>query len=191
MKNLGLFSWMTKRKLTEEQVAVLFVETTFETVEQGWPEIAAFLNESPVFVQRPNLDQEDYGRFLMIIVSANLQLIPKHFDSGVDRQIIQHICSKFALAFGLTPDVFTSKVKNYRSFMKQINRPSKNLVTAMTRAIFYKYHLNQLQEPYFRDMNAPEPNIQRELKSLMAHFLWDWDAFTENYRVSASKVRLG
>ena len=182
---------MTRRKLTEEQVAALFVETTFETVEQGWPEIAAFLNASPVFIQRPKLDEEDYGRFLMIIVSANLQLIPRHFDSGVDRQIIQHICSKFALAFGLTPDVFTQKVKNYRSFMKQINRPSKNLVTAMTRAIFYKYHLNQFQEPYFRDMNTPEPNIQRELKSLMAHFLWDWDAFTENYRVSASKARLG
>ena len=86
---------MTRRKLTEEQVAALFVETTFETVEQGWPEIAAFLNASPVFIQRPNLDEEDYGRFLMIIVSANLQLIPKHFDSGIDRQIIQHICSKY------------------------------------------------------------------------------------------------
>ena len=181
---------MTKRKLTEEQVASLFVETTFETVEQGWPEIASFLNESPVFIECPNLDLEDYGRFLMIIVAANLQLIPKHFESGVDRHIIQHVCSKFALAFGLTPEAFTKKVKDYRSFMKQINRPSKNLVTAMTRAIFYKYHLNHFQEPYFRDMNTPEPNIQRELKCLMAHFLWDWDAFTENYRVSTSKARL-
>ena len=63
MKNLGLFSWMTRRKLTEEQCA-LFVETT-ETVDQGWPEIA--VNASPVFIQRPNLDEEDYGRFLMII----------------------------------------------------------------------------------------------------------------------------
>jgi len=181
---------MTRRKLTEEQVASLFVETTFETVEQGWPEIASFLNESNVFIERPNLDHEDYGRFLMIIVSANLQLIPKHFDSGVDRQIIQHICSKFALAFGIAPETFTSKMKNYRSFLKQINRPSKNLVTAMTRAIFYKYNLNQFQEPYFRDMNTPEPNIQRELKVLMAHFLWDWNAFTENYRVATRKVRL-
>ena len=190
MKNLGLFSWMTRRKLTEEQVAALFVETTFETVEQGWPEIAAFLNESPVFIQRPNLDEEDYGRFLMIIVSANLQLIPKHFESEVDRQIIQHICSKLRWPLA-QPGRLHLKGENYRSFMKQINRPSKNLVTAMTRAIFYKYHLNQFQEPYFRDMNTPEPNIQRELKSLMAHFLWDWDAFTENYRVSASKVPLG
>lgn len=190
MKNLGLFSWMKRRKLTEEQVAALFVETTFETVEQGWPEIAAFLNENPTFVQRPHVDPEDYGRFLMIIVSANLQLIPEHFEQGIDRHIIQHICAKFARELGISTEAFTSKVKQYRAFMKQINRPSKNLVTAMTRAIFYKYHLNQFQEPYFRDMNTPEPNIQRELRGLMAHFLWDWDAFTESYRVAASKAAL-
>jgi hypothetical protein len=53
----------------------------------------------------------------------------------------------------------------------------------MTRAVFYKYHLNQYQDAYFRDMNTPEPNIQRELKCLMDHFLWDWEAFTESYRV--------
>jgi hypothetical protein len=76
MKNLGLISWLAKRKLSEEQVAHVFVETTFETVEQGWPELAAFLNESDGFIQCPKLDPEDYGRFLMIIVSANIQLIP-------------------------------------------------------------------------------------------------------------------
>ena len=71
MKNLGLFSWLSKRKLSEEQVACVFVNTTFESVEQGWPEIAAFLNEAPGFVQSPNLDPEDYGRFLMINVAAS------------------------------------------------------------------------------------------------------------------------
>ena len=174
---------MTKKKLTEEQVATFFVDTTFETVENGWPEVADFLNVCSGFEQSPALDPEDYGRFLMIIVSANIQMIPKHFDSGVDRQVIQRICSKFARALDIAPETFASKVKQYRAFMKQINRPSKNVSTAMTRAVFYKYHLNQYQDAYFRDMNTPEPNIQRDLKQLMEHFLWDWDAFTESYRV--------
>ena len=187
MKNLGLFSWLSKRKLSEEQVACVFVNTTFESVEQGWPEIAAFLNEAPGFVQSPNLDPEDYGRFLMINVAANIQLIPQHFDSGVDRQIIQRIFSKFARALDIAPEDFASKVKHYRSFMKQVNKPSKNAVTAMTRAIFYKYHLNQFQAPFFRDMNSPNPTIQRELKELMEHFLWDWPAFNETYRVVSVK----
>ena len=57
----------------------------------------------------------------------------------------------------------------------------------MTRAIFYKYHLNQFQAPFFRDMNSPNPTIQRELKELMEHFLWDWPAFNETYRVVSVK----
>ena len=78
MRNAGLFSWMTKKKLTEELVATFFVETTFETVENGWPEVASFLNDCPGFEKSPTLDPEDYGRFLMIIVSANIQMIPKN-----------------------------------------------------------------------------------------------------------------
>lgn len=188
MKNLGLFSWLSKRKLSEEQVAQVFVQTTFDTIENGWPEIAGFLNESSGFEQPPNLDPEDYGRFLMIVVAANIQLIPRYFDSGIDRQIIERIFSKFALALEIPPEVFSKKVKHYKEFTKQINHPSKNLVTGMTRAVFYKYHLNQFQEPYFRDMNSPNPNTQRELKELITHFLWDWPAFTDTYRVVSNKA---
>lgn len=188
MRNLGLFSWLAKRKLSEEQVANVFVETTFETVENGWPEVSAFLNEARGFTRNPQLDPQDYGRFLMIIVAGNLQMIPKHFDAGVDRQIIQRIFSKFARQLDLSPEAFAQKVKQYRAFMKQINHPSKNIVLAMTRAVFYKYHLNQFQEPYFRDMNTPEPNTQRELQQLMSHFLWDWEAFNESYRVVSTKA---
>ena len=46
------------------------------------------------------------------------------------------------------------------------NQPAfQELVTAMTRAIFYKYHLNQFQEPYFRDMNTPEPTFSVSSKA--------------------------
>ena len=139
MKNRGLLSWLSKKKLTDEQVATIFVNTSFETVEQGWPQIASFLNASPEFETCPELDPEDYGRFLMIVVSANLGLIPKHFDPGVDRAIIQRCCSKFAFSLGLPPESFAKKVKEFRGFMKEINRPSKNTLTAMTRAVCYKY----------------------------------------------------
>jgi hypothetical protein len=69
--------------------------------------------------------------------------------------------------------------------MKQINHPSKNVLTAMTRAVFYKYHLNAYQEPYFRDLNSPNPVLQRELRGLMENFVWDWSALTDSYRIVA------
>ena len=183
MKNLGLLSWLSKKKLTDEQVANIFVNTSFETVEQGWPQVAAFLNAAPEFDSCPQLNEDDYGKFLMIVVSANLSLIPKHFDPGVDRAIIQRCCAKFGFALGLPTESFARKVKEFRNFMKEINRPSKNTLTAMTRAVCYKYGVIAHQEPYFRDMNVPNPILQKNLRELMEHFLWDWEDFVDQYRV--------
>jgi hypothetical protein len=190
MKNLGLLSWLSRKKLTDEQVANIFVNTSFETVEQGWPHVAEFLNSAPEFDVSPSLDPNDYGRFLMIVVSANLGLIPKHFAPGVDRAIIQRCCAKFGLALDLPPDTFARKVKEYRAFMKDINRPSKNTLTAMTRAVCYKYDVIACQEPYFRDMNVPNPILQKNLREVMEHFVWDWEEFLDQYKVvkSASHV---
>ena len=186
MKNLGLLSWLSKKKLTDEQVANIFVNTSFETVEQGWPQVAEFLNAAPEFDTSPELDLDDYGKFLMIVVSANLGMIPKHFDPGVDRAIIQRCCAKFGFALNLPPDAFAKKVKEFRSFMKEINRPSKNTLTAMTRAVCYKYGVIAHQEPYFRDMNVPNPILQKNLREVMEHFLWDWEEFVDQYRVVLS-----
>ena len=158
MKNLGLLSWLSRKKLTDEQVANIFVNTSFDTVEQGWPQVAAFLNAAPEFDTPPQLDPEDYGKFLMIVVSANLGLIPKHFDPGVDRAIIQRCCAKFGFALGLPPDTFARKVKEFRAFMKDINRPSKNTLTAMTRAVCYKYDVIAHQEPLLPGHERPQPH---------------------------------
>lgn len=190
MKNLGFLNWIAKRKLTEEQAANAFVQTTFETVEEGWPEVAAFLNELEGFESSPNLNPGDYGRFLMIIVAGNLQFIPDHFDAGLDRMLIERILAKFNRAFDLPRNEFGKKIQSYRGFMKQINHPSKSVLRSMTRAVFYKYHLNQHQADYFRDMNQPSPVLERELQEVMRHFLWDWDAFLGTYRVVESGAKL-
>ena len=187
MKNLGLLSWLSKRKLTDEQVANIFVNTSFETVELGWPEVASLLNMMPEFEKAPELDSEDYGKFLMIVVAANLSHVPKHFANGVDRAIINRCISKFSRALGVPKDKFAKKVKEFRNFMKEINRPSKNTTTAVTRAVIYKYDLIDCQDAYFRDMNVPNPIIQKALRDLMVSFIWDWDEISDNYTVDITE----
>ena len=137
----------------------------------------------PEFETSPELSSEDYGKFLMIVVAGNLSHVPKHFANGVDRAIIKRCIAKFARALGVPKDKFAKKVKEYRAFMKEINRPSKNTTTAMTRAVIYKYDLIKHQEAYFRDMNVPNPIIQKALRDLMVSFIWDWDEISDNYRV--------
>ena len=187
MINKGLLSWLSKKKLTDEKVANIFVNSSFETVEKGWPEIAAMINASPEFETSPDLDEKDYGRFLVIVVSANLSLVPKFFKPGVDRAIRKRCCAKFGLALGVPKNVFAQKVKEYRDFMTKINHPSKNNVTAMTRAVFYKYGLIQNQDAYFKDMNVPNPIVMKNLRDVMNHFAWEWDEISDNYNITISE----
>ena len=188
MKNLGLLNWLSKGKLTDEQVANIFVNTSFETVELGWPQVASLINLMPEFEKAPELDSEDYGKFLMIVVAANLSHIPHHFDHGVDRAIIRRCIAKFSLALGVSKEKFASKVKEYRSFMKKINHPSKNTTRAMTMAIIYKYDLIACQDKYFRDMNVPNPIIQQALKEVMSNFHWDMEDISDKYKINITEV---
>ena len=71
--------------------------------------------------------------------------------------------------------------------MKEINRPSKNTTTAMTRAVIYKYKLIECQDSYFRDMNVPNPIIQKALRDLMVNFIWDWDEISDNYKIDITE----
>ena len=187
MKNLGLLSWLSKRKLTDEQVANIFVNTSFETVEMGWPEVASLLNMMPEFEKSPELHSEDYRKFLMIVVAANLSHVPKHFANGVDRAIIKRCVAKFARALEVPKDKFGNKIKEFKSFMKEVNKPSNNSTTAMTRAVIYKYGLIECQDAYFRDMNVPNPIIQKALRDLMVSFIWDWDEISDNYRIDITE----
>ena len=69
-------------------------------------------------------------------------------------------------------------------FMERINHPSKNTVYAMSKAIFHKYDLFQFQDPYFRQMKAPNPIILKRLNQLMAFCLWDWAEVLEGWKVT-------
>ena len=67
-----------KKKVTDDKVSLHFVHTTLEVVESGWPEVAGFINDSPEFIKRPNLDPDDFGRFLMIVIAGNLAFFKKY-----------------------------------------------------------------------------------------------------------------
>ena len=102
----------------------------------------------------------------------------------MDRAIIKRCCAKFGRILGVPKENFAKKVKEFKAFMKKVNHPSTNSVTAMTRAVFYKYHLIESQDEYFRDMNVPNPIIMKGLRDVVTHFYWDWDeVICDNYKV--------
>ena len=54
-----MFSAIMKRKLTDNQVANIFINAIFDSVDSGWNEISSMINEDPAFVQSPNLNAKD------------------------------------------------------------------------------------------------------------------------------------
>lgn len=177
---LALFG---KKKLTDEKVANIIVNTTMETVEKGWPDVAGFINDAPEFVRNPNLSENDFGRFLMVVVAGNFDFIPRHFVEGHDRVIIRLCIEKFARIFDLPTDEFAAKIKDYRTLMSRVNHPSKNTLYAMSKGVFYKYELNKFQDEFFQKANVPNPIFLKNLDDIMKMFLWDFEAFTERYKV--------
>ena len=172
-----------KKKLTEDQIANIFVNTTLEAVESGWPYIRDFVLDSPEFVKTPDIDESDFGKFLMIVVSANFSYIPKYFESGPDRAIIRRSVDKFAEIFEVSPEHFAKKLKEYKTFLGRVNMPSKNMKYAISKAIFFKYKLNHYQEDYFRSLNTPNPIFLKNLDELMRHYIWDWQSFQDKFKV--------
>jgi len=178
-----MLTLIRKKKLTDNQVANIFVNGIVETAETAFPEIAGFINDCPEFSIPPSIDESDYGRFLMIITASNLSQVSKHFKDGHDKRIVKLAIEKFANVFEIKPEEFARKIKSYKNFMARVNHPSKNPVYAMSKAMFFKYKLNDLQEPYFRDLNTPNPIFLKNIDDWMKNFLWDWSTFTDKYRI--------
>ena len=95
---------LAKKRITDAQVANLFVNATLEAVEKGWPVVAQYIQDCPEFVIRPEIDDQDFGKFLMVVVSANFEYIPAYFDAGHDREIIRQCIVKFAHVCDTDPE---------------------------------------------------------------------------------------
>ncbi len=172
-----------RKKLTTERTAHIFTHTIIETVENGFPEVAGFINDSPEFIIPPNVNKDDIGRFLLIVIAGNFNYIPQHFTDGQDKEIIEHCVQKLAPVFDMTPTELSVKVREYQSFMCRVNTPSKNTLYAMSKAVFFKYDLIDCQDEYFRAMKTPNPIFCKNLDEVLRNFLWDWEAFNEKYKV--------
>ena len=178
-----MLTLLRKKKLTDNQVANIFVNGIIETAETAFPELAGFINDCPEFTVSPSIEEKDYGRFLMIIAASNMSQISKHFKDGHDKRIARLCLDKFAQIFELKSEDFARKIKSYKNFMGRVNHPSKNPVYAMSKAMFFKYKLNDFQESYFKEMNTPNPIFLKNMDEWMKNFLWDWSAFVDKYRI--------
>jgi hypothetical protein len=179
-----MFNTILKKKLSDNQVANIFINALFDSVDSGWEEITTMINEDPAFVTSPEINSKNSGEFGLIVMTANISLLESTFEVEQATRIERLVFQKLAKIYGMGELEFENLIRSYQSFISRINQPSKNMVYGMSKAVFHKYSLNYFQDEYFKRMQAPNPLFLKRMDEVMGNFVWNWDAFFKKYRLS-------
>lgn len=174
-----------KKKISEEKLANVLVNSIVHSVEHGFPLIAAELNEAPEFIASPEIHELEDKPFAMVIMAGNLMEIAPHLNAGQDRRLISMAVSKFARTQGEPSIEMEERIRSTQSLIKRVNAPSKVTLYGMSKALFHQYDLYQFQEPYFKDLKAPNPILLKRLNDLMEHFLFGGDELCDQFRITS------
>ena len=172
-----------RKKITEDRLSNAFVNSILALTENGFPNVAAELIESPEFATAPFFGPEDEELFALIVLAGNLMEAPRWLGAGQDKRFVSLSISKFSEATGRDCSRTENQVMEMQGVMGRLNHPSKNTVYAMSKAVFHHYGLFRFQDDYFRELKAPNPIILRRIDNLMAFFLWNWEEFMGEYKV--------
>jgi hypothetical protein len=172
-----------KKKVAEEKVAELFVNITFNAVDNSFADVAELLNNDVNLISQANIDPANQDEFLLIVVAGNFKLLDDYFFEGQEDRIKELTVNRLASVYGVDMVTMRTAINNTLNYFRKINYPSKNTHYAMSRAVFHKYGLNDFQKDYFRNLNAPDPILLKNIDEIMEQFIIKWDTFTEKYRI--------
>ena len=178
-----MFSTLTKRKLTDNQVANVFINAIFDSVDNGFSEVSSIINEDSAFVSSPAINPSNNGEFGMIVLIGHLSFLESTFEADQAERVENIIFDKVSKMYEMDTASFRNLVREYQSFIMRVNHPSKNWIYGMSKAVFHKYNLNEFQDEYFRRMQAPNPLFLKRMDEVMSNFIWNWDAFFKKYRI--------
>lgn len=180
---IGIAS-LFKKKVAEEKVAELFVNIIFNAVDDGFAEVTELLNNDVNLIEPATVSSENQDDFLMIVIAGNFKLLNNYFFEGQEDRIRDTTIEKLAVSFKVDTVTMRTAINNMLGFFGKVNYPSKNTHYAMSRAVFFKYGLNDFQKDYFKNLNTPDPILLKNIDEIMEQFLIKWDTLTEKYRIT-------
>ena len=178
-----MFSTLIKRRLTDNQVANIFINAIFDSVDKGFEEVALLINEDTAFSSSPKININNNREFGLIVIVGNLSYLESNFEADQTERVEKIIFEKLSKLYAIDVSSFKKLIKEYQSFISRVNHPSKNWVYGMSKAIFYKYKLNEFQDEYFKRMQAPNPLFLKRMDEIMVNFIWNWDAFSKKFKL--------
>ena len=178
-----MFSTLIKRRLTDNQVANIFINAIFDSVDKGFEEVALLINEDTAFSSSPNININNNREFGLIVIVGNLSYLESNFEADQTERVEKIIFEKLSKLYAIDVSSFKKLIKEYQSFISRVNHPSKNWVYGMSKAIFYKYKLNEFQDEYYKRVQAPNPLFLKRMNEIMVNFIWNWEAFSKKFKL--------
>ena len=178
-----MFSTLIKRRLTDNQVANIFINAIFDSVDKGFEEVALLINEDTAFSSSPKININNNREFGLIVIVGNLSYLESNFEAEQTERVEKIIFEKLSKLYAIDLSSFKKLIKEYQSFIARVNHPSKNWVYGMSKAIFYKYKLNEFQDEYYKRVQAPNPLFLKRMNEIMVNFIWNWDAFSKKFKL--------
>ncbi len=176
-----------KKKLTEDKVANIFVNTMLNVIDNSFEDVVSSISNDPEFISRPIIDPLNSDKFLMIVLSGNLQFLSRYFSNTEEMILKGKIIEKFGNVYGMSYEEMNIIVSDFTKFLSKVNHPSKNIIYGMSKAVFYKYDLGKFQDEYFAQLNAPNPVFLKRMDQLMENYIWDWNNFFNKYKIAPSE----
>lgn len=177
---IGLFG---KKKIKGSELAPLYVATIYDVIEKGFPEIAGYINEEKEFQKSPNLSGAENEWFLYIVYAGNIINLDNYFEKPKAEELSRLISREVIKSMGKDPEIVDTVLYDYELFLRNLFAQTKNLVKAMSLAIFHKYDLNKYQKDHFQKLNSPNPVVMKELNDMVEFFLWNWEDYLAKYKV--------
>ena len=179
---LKMFGTILRKKVSDEKLSNVFINGIFNSVDNGFPIVAEFINDDASFVDSPDVKDDDSFEFALILIIGNLSTLENSFEPEQAHRIEKMIIQKLAKVYDMEYKELKSLIKDYRSLMTRLNHPSKNMIYGMSKVIFDKYGLYNFQDEYFKRMQSPNPLFLKRMDEIVENFLWDWDSFFKKYK---------
>ena len=184
---MNVFSLFGKKRLKEEHVAKVFVNTINDLALQSFPILREYLNEVPELKCSPKIKENQIEWFLYIVFSANLYQLKDHFDIEQHNRLRILIIDEFIESLvDRSHDAVLEQINNYESYLAALDRVERDGIgKIIALAIFQKYGLNECQIDHFQKMHQPNPIIIKAISEITENFIWNWNDILENYKLVA------
>ena len=181
-----MFDFLTKKKVSDVTLARVFINGLLQTVDEGFEEVKSLIISDPTFTQPPKIESATDDQFTMILIAGNLAYLDHFFEPNKSVIIRDSVLEELATVFEMSKSNLETLIKNYESYLSRVNHPSKNTLYAISKAIFFKYDLNQYQDEYFKSLKTPSPVFIKHLNQAMENFIWDWSVVLKNKKLQLS-----